>query len=189
MGISEWIPCFALLMWECYLLYLLNCLHLNPQVLIFTLLILFPQPTWGGVSECLSGAYLPAGIEQQHGSVNGLDAFKLFFNWQMKCMLKSQSCCSKISLTFKTHSKPHPALVFKGRKKINPKHLCVCLMEGNFTAGNCWDKQTDKCRHLSYMKVNPHYLCSAFTEPQTSLIAWFKLAWFIPEIPSNSTSL
>lgn len=80
MGISERIPSFALLMCECYLLYLLNCLHLIPQILFFTLLNLFPQPTWGGVSEYLSGAYLPAGIEQQHWSVNGLDAFKLFFN-------------------------------------------------------------------------------------------------------------
>lgn len=67
-------------MYKCNLLYLLNCLHLNPQVLIFTLLILYPPLTWGGVSESLSGAYLPAGTEQQHGSVNGLDAFKLFFN-------------------------------------------------------------------------------------------------------------
>lgn len=140
-GISEWIPCFAFLVCECYLFYLLNCFHLNPQVLFFTLLILSPQPTWGGVSECPSGVCLPAGIELQHGSVNGLDAFKLFLNWQLKCMLKSQSCCSKINLTFKTHSKPHPALVSEGRKKKNPKHLHVCLMEDDFSVGYSWDKR------------------------------------------------
>lgn len=126
MGISEWIPCFALLMCECHLLYLLNCFHLNSQVLIITLLTLFPQPTWGGVSLWVS-VFLKLICQLGLNNSMGVWMTSMHLNYFStdKCMLKSQSCCSKINLTFKTHSKLCPTLVFEGRKNINPKCICV----------------------------------------------------------------
>ena len=62
--VTEFLVLLCLCAW--LLLYLLNCLYLNPQVLSLSLFRFSPPSHCRGVSEWLCGAELPAGVKPRH---------------------------------------------------------------------------------------------------------------------------